>query len=306
MNGALPAENIETRPAEKSEFKTDAAAKPAGPPPLATRVIRIENSTGWATLWPRDLWQYRELLYFLVWRDIKVRYKQTAIGASWAILQPLVSMMIISVVFGYIAKIPSDGAPYPLFVYTALLPWSYFSSALGRSSNCLIADSNLIQKVYFPRLILPVASASSPFVDFFFGFLVLLGMMFWFGAGFTWRLLTLPLFLLLAMITALSVALWLAPVNARFRDINLTIPLLIQLWMYASPVVYPVHLVPEKLQLFYSLNPMVGVIEGFRWALLGASAPGPMVTISLLATIAFLIGGMVYFLKKEKTLADVV
>jgi lipopolysaccharide transport system permease protein len=270
-------------------------------------LIRIEPSRGWVSLRLRDLWEHRELLYFLVWRDVKVRYKQTVIGAAWAILQPLLTMMMFTVIFGHLAKIPSESLPYPIFAYTALLAWTYFSSAMNRSANSLLGDANLIEKVYFPRLIIPLAGVAAPLVDFFFGFLALVGMMLWYGITPTWSVLTLPLFLLLALLTALAVGLWLSPLNVRYRDVGYTIPFLIQIWMYASPVVYPVSLVPERWRLLYSLNPMVGVIEGFRWALLGkATAATGAMGVSALAVLMLVWGGAAFFKRAERTFADVV
>jgi lipopolysaccharide transport system permease protein len=254
-----------------------------------------------------SLWQYRELLYFLVWRDVKVRYKQTAIGIGWAILQPLMTMALFTVVFGNFAQIPSDGLPYPVFAYTALLPWTYFSQALSRSGTSLVGNANLLTKVYFPRLIIPLAAAAAPTVDFLFSFSILLGLMAWFGIVPTWGVLALPLFLLFAVLTALAVSLWLAPLNVQYRDVGHTIPFFIQFWMYASPVAYPISLVPESWRPLYSLNPMAGVIEGFRWALLGKDHPDFIVmAVSVTMMLALLLGGMVYFKKMEQTFADIV
>jgi len=253
------------------------------------------------------IWQYRELLYFLVWRDVKVRYKQTAIGIGWAILQPLMSMLLFTIVFGNFANIPSDGLPYPVFIYAALLPWTYFAQALGRSGISLVGNANLISKVYFPRLMIPLAATLAPTVDFLFSFAILLGLMGWFGIAPTWGMLALPLFLLLAVMTAVAMGLWLAPLNVKYRDVGHTIPVLIQFWMYASPVVYTVSLVPEQWRLLYSLNPMAGVIEGFRWALLGQASPDFMVmAVSAAMVAALLFGGMLYFQRMEETFADVV
>jgi lipopolysaccharide transport system permease protein len=273
--------------------------------PLPTFVIQPPRGLG--SLDVAALWEYRELLYFLVWRDVKVRYKQTFIGASWAIFQPAMTMAIFTVVFGNFAKIPSDGLPYAVFAYTALLPWTYFSTALSRSGTGLVSNANLITKVYFPRLIIPLASVIAPAVDFLFAFLLLLGLMAWFGIVPTWGILVLPLFFLLAMITALAIGLWLAPLNARYRDVGHTIPFVTQFWMFASPVVYPVSLIPESWRLLYSLNPMVGVIEGFRWALLGKGATdfSPML-VSVAVVLVLLIGGVVFFKRMERTLADVI
>jgi lipopolysaccharide transport system permease protein len=253
------------------------------------------------------VWRYRELLYFLVWRDVKVRYKQAAIGVGWAILQPLLTMVLFTVVFGNFARIPSDGLPYPVFAYTALLPWTYFAQALSRSGISLVGNANLITKVYFPRLIIPLAAAVAPLVDFLFSFGVLLGLMGWFGIAPTWGVLALPLYVLFAIMMALAMALWLAPLNVKYRDVGHTIPFLIQVWMYASPIAYPVRLVPEQWRLLYSLNPMVGVIEGFRWALLGKDSPDIMVmVVSAAMVVVLLLGGMVHFARMERTFADVV
>jgi len=253
------------------------------------------------------IWQYRELLYFLVWRDVKVRYKQTAIGIGWTVLQPLMTMVLFTIVFGNFAQIPSDGLPYPVFAYTALLPWTYFAQALGRGGTSLVGNANLISKVYFPRLMIPLATAVAPIVDFWCSFVILLGLMGWFGIVPTWGVLMLPLFLLLAVMTALAMSLWLAPPNVKYRDVGHTIPFLIQFWMYASPVAYPVSLVPEQWRLLYSLNPMAGVIEGFRWALLGKASPDFMVmAVSAAMEVALLFGGILYFQRMEQTFADVV
>jgi lipopolysaccharide transport system permease protein len=273
--------------------------------PLPTFVIQPQSGLG--SLDVAALWEYRELLYFLVWRDVKVRYKQTFIGAGWAIFQPAMSMVIFTVVFGNFANMPSDGLPYPVFAYTALLPWTYFSQALSRSGAGLVNNANLITKVYFPRLLIPLGDVIAPAVDFLFAFLVLLGLMAWFGIAPTWGVLTLPLFFLLAMLTALAIGLWLSPLNAKYRDVGHTIPFLIQVWMFASPVVYPVSLIPESWRLVYSLNPMVGVIEGFRWALLGKENPDfALMLVSVAVVLVLLAGGIVFFKRMERTLADLI
>jgi len=273
--------------------------------PLPTFVIRPQSGLG--SLDVAALWEYRELLYFLVWRDVKVRYKQTFIGAGWAIFQPAMSMAIFTVVFGNFANMPSDGLPYPVFAYTALLPWTYFSQALSRSGAGLVNNANLITKVYFPRLLIPLGDVIAPAVDFLFAFLVLLGLMAWFGIAPTWGVLALPLFFLLAMLTALAIGLWLSPINAKYRDVGHTIPFLIQVWMFASPVVYPVSLIPESWRLVYSLNPMVGVIEGFRWALLGKENPDfALMLVSVAVVLVLLAGGIVFFKRMERTLADLI
>jgi lipopolysaccharide transport system permease protein len=255
----------------------------------------------------QSVWHYRELLYFLTWRDVKVRYKQTVIGAAWALMQPLMTMIIFTVIFGKFAMIPSDGLPYPVFAYTALLPWQFFSQAINRSGTSLVQSANLISKVYFPRLIIPLAAALGPLIDFAMAFIVLLSMMAWFSIAPTWGVIALPLFMLLALLTALAVCLFLSALNVRYRDVGHTIPFLVQFWMYTSPVAYPVSLIPDKWRLIYSLNPMVGVIEGFRWALLGKTSPDfTVILISILVVIILLFGGLVYFRQMERTFADVI
>jgi lipopolysaccharide transport system permease protein len=269
--------------------------------------LRIEPTRGFFKLDLAPVWEYRELLYFLVWRDVKVRYKQTIIGAAWAILQPLMTMMIFTVIFGNFAKIPSDGLPYSIFAYTALMPWNYFSQATSRGGISLVGEANLIVKVYFPRLIIPIASVASPLIDFFVSFLVLIVMMGWFGIVPGWNVLYLPIFLLLAVMTGFAVVLWLSPLNVRYRDVGHTVPFLIQFWLYASPVAYPVSLVPEKWRLLYSLNPMAGVIEGFRWTLLGKEAPAfGVIAVSAVMVVVLLLGGIVFFKRMERTFADVI
>jgi lipopolysaccharide transport system permease protein len=270
-------------------------------------MVVIRPSKGLFDLDLRGVWDYRELLYFLVWRDVKVRYKQTAIGAAWAILQPLMTMVIFTVVFGNFAKIPSDGLPYPVFAYTALLPWNLFASALHRASVSVVGSAHLISKVYFPRLIVPLSGTISGLVDFGIAFGILLALMAWFRIVPTWGVLALPLLLVLALTTALAVGLWLAALNVRYRDVGYTIPFLVQFWMFASPVVYPVSLVAEKWRLLYSLNPMAGVIESFRWALLGKNALDlGVVGTSAAAVLAVLVSGTVYFKQMERTFADVI
>ena len=269
--------------------------------------IVIKPRRGLLDLDLQAVWQYWELLYFLTWRDVKVRYKQTAIGAAWAILQPLMTMVIFTVVFGQFANIPSDGLPYPIFAYTALLPWHLFAQAISRSGTSLVQSASLISKVYFPRLIIPIAAALGPLVDFAIAFVLLLGMMIWFGTMPTWGILVLPFFILLALLTALAVCLFLAVLNVKYRDVGHAIPFLVQFWMYASPVAYPVSLVPEGWRLLYSLNPIVGVIEGFRWALLSKENPDFTVMAgSSVVVLVLLFGGIVYFRQMERTFADVI
>ena len=274
-----------------------------GEPPL----IVVEPARRLLDLDLRALWQYRELLYFLIWRDVKVRYKQTAIGFTWVIIQPLVTMVIFTVIFGNFANIPSDGLPYPIFSFTALLPWSYFAQALGQSGRSLVGNAGLISKVYFPRLVIPMVAVASPLVDFAVSFLVLLGMMVWFSVTPTWGVLLLPVFLLLTALTAFAVGLWLSALNVRYRDVSQLMPFLVQVWMYASPVIYPVSTIPEKWRVLYSLNPMVGVIEGFRWALLGKSSPDfTVMAVGSAIVLLLLAGGLVYFKRVESSFADVI
>ena len=272
------------------------------------RVITvIEPPRGWLSLNLPALWEYRELLYFLIWRDIKVRYKQTVLGAGWAIIQPLVTMVVFSVVFGQLAKLPSDGLPYPIFSYTALLPWIFFAGALTRTGGSVVSSRGLISKVYFPRLVAPISAAISGIVDFAIAFVVLLGLMGYYGIAPTVAVLTLPLFLLMALFTALGVGLWLAAMNVRYRDIGYLIPFLIQIWLYASPVAYSSSLIPERWRPLYGLNPMAGVVEGFRWALLGTDwQPGALIAVSAGVVIFVVVSGAFYFRRMEKTFADVV
>jgi lipopolysaccharide transport system permease protein len=254
-----------------------------------------------------ELWSYRELLYFLTWRDIKVLYKQTVLGAAWAIIQPFVTMVVFTIFFGRLAGIPSDDVPYPIFAYTALVPWTYFATSLSQASNSLVQQERLLAKVYFPRLLVPMASVLAKLVDFGIAFLVLLGMMLVYGRVPTAAVWTLPLFVLLATATALAVALWFSALNVQYRDVRYAIPFLIQVWLFASPIAYSSNLVPERWRVFYGLNPMVGVVEGFRWALLGTGqTPGPLLAMSTLVVVGLLIGGLYYFRRMEQTFADVV
>jgi lipopolysaccharide transport system permease protein len=270
-------------------------------------VVRIDASTGSVALTLKELWEFRELLYFLVWRDVKVLYKQTAIGAAWAVIQPVVTMIIFTLVFDRFAKIPSDGVPYPIFSYAALLPWMYFSKGLNQSTLSLVTNANLITKVYFPRMLLPISAMFAGFVDFAISFIVLVGMMVWYGIVPNANVIFLPLFVLLMMLTALSVSLWLSAINVRYRDVGQAMPFLIQIWMFASPVAYPASLVPENWRLLYSINPMAGVIEGFRWALLGKEAPEVLpIVVSIVVVSALLCSGLFFFKRMEETFADVV
>jgi lipopolysaccharide transport system permease protein len=269
--------------------------------------VMIRPAGGALALDLLSVWHHGELLYFLIWRHIKVRYKQTFIGAGWAVLQPLLTMAIFTAVFGGIAKVPSDGVPYPIFAYAGLLPWSYFSYALARSSTSLVSNSSLISKVYFPRLIIPLSAVISPLLDLAVAFVLLVGLMVWYQMAPGWEVLALPVFLLLCGLTAFAVALWLAALCVRYRDVAVVIPFLVQIWMYASPVAYPARLVPDRWRLLYGLNPMATVIEGFRWALLGMEAPNKtLMAVSSVAVMVILYGGLVYFKRMERVFADVV
>jgi lipopolysaccharide transport system permease protein len=281
---------------------TPSSALPDGPAPL----IRIEAAKAWPSLRLGELWAYRELIYFLIWRDIKVRYKQTVLGAGWAIVQPLFTMLLFSLFFGRLARVPSDGIPYPLFSFTGLVPWSYFANGLTQASNSLVGNSSLIKKVYFPRLAIPTAKVLSALLDFGLAFILLLGMTFYYRIHPSIRILWVPLFLLLAMVTALGASFWLSALNVRIRDVEQTLPFLTQIWLFATPIAYPSSLLSEPWRTLYGINPMVGVVEGFRWALLGANtAPGPMLIISSLVATAMLVSGAFWFRRLEKTFADV-
>jgi len=269
--------------------------------------ILIEPARGWMPLNLMDLWQYRDLFFFLAWRDIKIRYKQTLLGASWAILQPLLTMVIFSFIFGKLAGLPSEGIPYPVFTYTALLPWQLFAFALSQSSNSLVGSQQLVSKVYFPRLIIPIASVAPGVVDFILSFVVLIGLMTYFKIQLTIRLFVLPLLLLLALLTALAVGLWLSALNVEYRDVRYVVPFLTQFWMYATPVAYSSTLIPEKWRWLYGLNPLTGVVESFRWALLGSGdSLGPMFWVSVGIVIILLVSGLFYFRRMEDTFADVI
>jgi len=277
------------------------------PGSTAASTLRIAPSRGWVSLKLGELWEYRELLYFLIWRDIKVRYKQTVLGAAWAIIQPLFTMVVFSLFFGQLGKMPSDGLPYPIFSFAALVPWTFFANGLGQSSNSLVGSSNLITKVYFPRLVVPLAAVLSGVVDFVLAFLVLLGMMFFFGIVPTVNALWLPLLFLLALITSLGVGLWFSALNVEFRDVRYLVTFVTQLWLFATPIAYPSSMLPEPWRTIYGLNPMAGVVEGFRWALLGTnSAPGPIIAVSSTAAVVILITGAFYFRRMERTFADFV
>jgi lipopolysaccharide transport system permease protein len=269
--------------------------------------LRIEPSKGFVPLRAKEIWEFRELLYFLIWRDIKVRYKQTALGVSWAIIQPVLTMVVFSVFFGKLGKMSSDGVPYPIFAFAALVPWTLFSNGLTHGTNSLVASSNLIQKVYFPRLIIPVATVLAGVVDFLLAFVVLLLMMIFYGIFPTVNIIWLPFFLLITLTSSLAVSLWLSALNVEYRDIKYITPFLTQIWLFATPIAYSSRLLDEPWRTLYGLNPMVGVVEGFRWALLGTETqPGPTAIVSGAASLLFLISAAFYFRRMEKTFADVI
>ena len=283
------------------------AAAGAGRHPGQAAVTVIEPPTGRPSLGLGELWAYRELLYFITWRDIKVRYKQTALGASWAIIQPLLTMVVFSLFFGNLAKVPSDGVPYPLFSFVALVPWTFFANGLTQSANSVVASQQLVTKVYFPRLAIPIATVLSGAIDFVLAFVVLLGLMAVYGVAPTAHALLIVPLLLLAFVASLGVGLWLAALNVQYRDVRYAVPFLTQIWLFATPIAYPSSLLGEPWRTLYGLNPMVGVVEGYRWALLGAgSPPGRMVLMSCLAALVVLIGGILYFRRMEQTFADVI
>jgi lipopolysaccharide transport system permease protein len=293
---------------ERTPIEVAMTAKAENAATLPNNLPRTRRSPtkGWALPKLRELWEYRELLFFFVWRDIKVRYRQTVMGALWAIIQPFFTMVIFSLFFGRLAKIPSDGLPYPVFSYAALVPWTFFATALNQASNSLVINANMVKKIYFPRLSLPIATILASVVDFVLAFIVLLGMMFFYGLVPTINVLWLPFFLLLALITSLGVSLWLSAMNVQFRDVQYTIPFLTQAWLFVTPIAYPSSLLPEPWRTLYGLNPMAGVVEGFRWALLGTdTAPGPMTLVSAVVALVLFISGAFYFRRMEQGFADV-
>lgn len=325
MDNSIEARNRST--AEQADIANIASAAPptypdvpADPPgptfdqrqlSLATAeppVVRIQPSRGWIALQLRELWFYRELIYFLIWRDVKVRYKQTMLGAAWAIIQPFFTMIVFTLFFGTLGgfnkTVPIN---YSIYTYAALVPWTFFANGLSQASNSLVGNANLIKKVYFPRLVVPIAAVLSGIIDFVLAFIVLIGMMLYYNVLPTADILWLPFFLLLALATSLGVGLWLSALNVEFRDVRYVVPFLIQIWQFASPIAYPSSIVPERWRAIYGINPIAGVVEGFRWALLGTGeAPGPIVLVSTLAALAILVSGAFYFRRMEKTFADVV
>ena len=270
--------------------------------------LQIRPSSGWVSLNLRDLWRYRELFYFLIWRDVKVRYKQTVLGAAWAVIQPFMTMVVFSLFFGRLAKVPSDGLPYPIFAYAGLLPWTFFANALGQSSNSLVGNANLLSKIYFPRLIIPFSSVLSGVVDFAIAFVVVLLLMAFYSISPTPALILVPFLLLLTLVCSLGVGLWLSALNVEYRDVRYVVPFLTQLWLFATPVAYPSSLLSEPWRSVYGLNPMVGVVEGFRWALLGLDTPAPVLLMLLSGgvSLSLLVAGAYYFRRMERMFADLV
>lgn len=274
---------------------------------MTTAAVRIEAPRGWANLDLAELWEYRELIWFLVWRDVKIRYKQTSLGIAWAVIQPVMTMVLFTVIFGRLAKLPSDGIPYPVFTFAALLPWQLFASALTSSANSIVGSSSLISKVYFPRLVVPIASVAATLVDFCISFVVLLGLMAWYRISPGPAVVLLPLFVLLALATALAVGLWASALNVRYRDVQYLMPFAVQAWLLASPVAYSSSLITSPgWRAVYGLNPMAGVIQGFRWALLGASPPTLLMVPSVLVTAALFVGGLFFFKRTEASFADII
>jgi lipopolysaccharide transport system permease protein len=330
---SVPTSERDSQASKTGEFASNGHNSETAAPNIHRSIprVRIEPSTGWVSLKMRELWQYRELLYFLTWRDIKVRYKQTVLGAAWAIIQPFLTMVVFSLFFGRLANIPSDGIQYPIFSYAALVPWTFFANGLTQGSNSLVNSSNLIKKVYFPRLVVPISSVLAGIVDFALAFVVLLALMIYFGISpfaapvhFPWfipsvlplgpvyyvpsfNIVWLPYFLLLAFVTSLGVGLWLSAMNVQFRDVRYIVPFIAQIWMFLTPIAYPSSLLSEPWRTIYGLNPMAGVVEGFRWALVGTNtAPGPIIIVSSVAALLLLVSGAYYFRRMEKTFADVV
>ena len=269
--------------------------------------FRIDPPSAWPAIGMRELWEYRELLYFLTWRDIKVRYKQTALGAIWAVIQPLFMMVVFSLFFGKLAGVSSDGVPYPVFTFCALLPWQLFAHSLTQASHSLVGSQNLITKVYFPRLVVPISAVLGGLVDFAIALVLLFAMLFFYGVVPGWQIVALPAIVLLAVLTALAVGLWLSALNVQYRDVRYTINFLVQFWLFATPVAYSSSIVPEKWRALYALNPMVGVVDGFRWALLGKpESPGMPLLVSVIVVSLLLAGGLYYFRRLEQQFADIV
>jgi len=294
---------IETGKARELPLDPTATERAAPEPP----VVVIRPPAGWAKLGIGELWAYRELLFFFVWRDLKVRYKQTLLGASWAVIQPFLTMVLFSLFFGRLAHIPSDGVPYPVFTFAALVPWTFFATGLTQASTSVVMHQGLIKKVYFPRLAVPVASVLAGTVDFLIAFVVLIGMALYFGISPTRHVVWIPALFALALVTALGAALWLAALYVRYRDVQYLVPFVAQMWLFATPVAYPSSLIREPWRTFYAMNPMAGVVEGFRWAVLGtATAPGPMIFVSSIVAVGLLVAGAYFFRRMESSFADMV
>ena len=286
-----------------SGLKNTNCSLPASKKPIK----RVQPSRGWQSLNLRELFDYRELLYFLTWRDTKVRYKQTVLGAAWAIIQPFFAMVIFSFFFGKLAKVPSDDIPYPIFAYTALVPWQFFANGVNQATNSIVGSADVVRKVYFPRLLIPTAAVLAGGIDFILAFVVLLGMMIFYNAVPTSAIVWMPFFVLLALTTALGVSFWVTTMNTQFRDVRYAVPFVVQAWMFATPIAYPSSLLQEPWRTLYGINPLAGVVEGFRWALLGTdTSPGPIIIVSALMSVALLVSGAFYFRRMEKTFADVV
>jgi lipopolysaccharide transport system permease protein len=287
---------------------TDQSLKNAAVPISKIRpALRIQPTSGWTSLKLKELWDYRELLTIFTWRDLRVRYRQTVVGVMWAVFQPFLTMVIFSLFFGRLAGMPSDGIPYPIFSYAALVPWTFFANSMNQSSVSLVSNSEMIKKIYFPRLTMPIAAILAGLVDFVLAFVILLGMMFFYGFVPTLNVLWLPFFILLAIMTSLGVGLWFGAMNVKFRDVRYMVPFITQAWLFATPVAYPSSLLEEPWRTLYGLNPMVSVVEGFRWALLGTdTAPGLMAVVSFVVAFVLLISGLFYFRRMEKSFADVI
>lgn len=268
--------------------------------------VHIEPKKGWLSFRLKELWLYRELLFFLTWRDIKIRYQQTILGFAWAILQPFLTMVVFSLFFGKLANMDSEGVPYPIFNYTALLPWQFFEQAIQISTNSLVTNSNMITKVYFPRLFIPISSVMSSLVDFFIAFIVLIGMMLYYKIQPTIGIILLPVFLLLAFITSMGISLWLSAMNVKYRDVRYIVPFLTRFWFFATPIAYSSNLLSEPWKTLYGLNPMVGVVEGFRWVLLNTAPPQSTILLSAVISVGLFLTGLMYFNRMEKTFADVI
>lgn len=282
------------------------ATGPTAPSEEPVPTIRIEATTGFSLSKVRELWSYRELIFFFVWRDLKVRYKQTVLGASWAVIQPLVTMAIFTIFLGRMAKVPSDGLPYPIFAFAGLVPWTFFSTALNQASGSLLANVNMLKKIYFPRLALPIGTILAALVDLCFAFGMLIILMVIYGFPPTWSSLWIPLFIFLAFITCLGASLWLSAMNVQFRDVRYTLPFIVQIWFFATPIVYPSSMLSENWRILYGLNPLVSVVEGFRWALLGVNdPPGLMLAVSFLSALILVASGLFYFVRTDRTFADI-